>query len=71
MDKANDKMTLPKLERYVCQSCGNTTVQVEGSTILCQDCVNSFLARNVGVMTPESETKKTKAKSGVVSEGTG
>ena len=56
---------LPSLVRYVCKTCGNDTIQVEGSTILCQDCVNTFLARNVGVMEPENPN------SGVVSEGTG
>lgn len=68
---------IPKLVRYVCDSCGSTSIQVEGAHILCQDCVNTFLARNVGLMQPEQPKLET-VKGGVVpsessveGEGTG
>jgi reverse gyrase len=36
-----------------CPACGGTAEAERGSKILCQTCVNGFLARNVGLMEEE------------------
>jgi hypothetical protein len=41
---------IPDLAVFECPGCGNKTVAEKGSTLLCNNCVNAFLARNVGTM---------------------
>ena len=43
-------MKLPDLAIYQCTACGHEQPAELGSQILCQNCVNKFLARNVGLM---------------------
>jgi DNA-directed RNA polymerase subunit RPC12/RpoP len=43
---------LPKMQHYACGTCGRTTVGRVGEQLLCDNCVNRFLARNVGLMRP-------------------
>ena len=46
---------IPTLRIFECGNCGESQVAAEGSALLCQNCVNTFLARNVGLMTPVEE----------------
>jgi DNA-directed RNA polymerase subunit RPC12/RpoP len=48
-------MELIKIVEYTCPTCGTKTKNQSGMSLLCQECVNSFLARNVGLMQEESE----------------
>jgi hypothetical protein len=50
MDKARTQ--IPQLAVYRCNGCGEETVAAVGSQMLCQNCVNQFLARNIGIMQP-------------------
>jgi hypothetical protein len=43
---------IPVFERVVCKTCGRTGVSQIGSPVLCETCVNTFLAKNVGLMQP-------------------
>ena len=66
------KREIPKLALFTCPTCKNETVAAQGSRILCQDCVNTFLAKNVGLMIEtEGDDDSIPLESGVVSEGTG
>ena len=51
------EIKIPELAAFKCPSCSKTTVAEKGSKILCQECVNLFLARNVGMM-EEIEPKR-------------
>ena len=57
-----EEVTIPTLAKFECPRCKRQAVAEEGSQMLCQPCVNEFLARNVGMMEPvmaeqpESET---------------
>jgi len=46
---------IPVFQRVVCQTCGRTGVSQIGTPVLCETCVNTFLAKNVGVMQPLHE----------------
>jgi DNA-directed RNA polymerase subunit RPC12/RpoP len=49
--KPEPKMVIPKLVGYSCPTCGKTAVAEQGRRLMCEGCVNSFLAKNVGFMT--------------------
>ena len=46
----NEKQPLPVFVRLSCPTCGGEGVAQKGSQVLCQNCVNAFLAKNVGLM---------------------
>lgn len=48
----NEEVTIPTLAKFECPRCKRQAVAEEGSQMLCQPCVNEFLARNVGMMEP-------------------
>lgn len=45
-----NEVRIPDLRVYRCPRCARKAVSEVGSTLLCQPCVNEFLARNVGIM---------------------
>lgn len=47
----NEDIKIPELVIYECER-GHKVVSQVDQTIVCQDCINDFLARNVGVMKP-------------------
>ena len=49
------EVTIPDLTIYQCGGCGRKTVAEVGRQLLCDNCVNEFLARNIGVMQPVKE----------------
>lgn len=51
----NEEVTIPTLAKFECPRCKRQAVAEEGSQMLCQPCVNEFLARNVGMMEPVEE----------------
>ena len=57
MENKIELQPIPQQEHYVCTTCGSTHVSTVGNQVLCQNCVNNFLARNVGLMRPVSELK--------------
>lgn len=46
-----EEIKIPELAVFECKACGNQKVEVREAQMLCQNCVNEFLARNVGLMT--------------------
>lgn len=50
-----NEVTIPVLAKFECPRCKRQAVAEEGSQMLCQPCVNEFLARNVGMMQPVTE----------------
>lgn len=42
--------TIPTLAVFRCPTCGKQSVAESGNKIMCQECVNQFLAKNVGLM---------------------
>ena len=67
------KTQIPQLAVYRCGSCGEETVAAIGSQLLCQNCVNTFLARNVGVMeqVPPEVVETGGVTPGIERDGTG
>lgn len=61
MEREIELQPIPEMEHYICQTCGTTTVSQVGNQVLCQNCVNTFLARNVGLMAPLSEIQAQQA----------
>ena len=51
------ELRIPELIKFECPRCRKQAVSEVGSQILCQSCVNEFLARNVGMMVPVAEDK--------------
>jgi hypothetical protein len=47
-----NEVKIPQLEVQQCNRCNRQVVVEVGSQTLCQQCVNEFLARNVGLMQP-------------------
>jgi len=65
---------IPKLVRYVCNNGHPPTVAEAGGQYLCQNCVNEFLAKNVGFMeevpdAPPENQPTTAVKTGPVKTG--
>mgnify|MGYP001819240905 CR=1 FL=1 len=55
----NDKIKIPELVAYTCMNPNHKDqVAEKGGQLLCSDCVNEFLARNVGMMSEVSEVKQ-------------
>ena len=54
---------IPVFARYVCPTCNGEGVAEVGQKLLCQNCVNDFLAKNVGMMIPVAETEEVQAES--------
>ena len=52
-----DQQPIPQFTRYACGGCGKQAVAQKGAQMLCETCVNTFLAKNVGMMreVPEPE----------------
>ena len=50
-----EEVKIPTLAKFECPRCKRQAVAEEGSQMLCQPCVNEFLARNVGMMEPVEE----------------
>ncbi len=50
-----DRQPIPVLVRVHCKSCGGESVVQKGQQVLCQNCVNAFLAKNIGLMEEEKE----------------
>lgn len=47
----NDEIKIPELVVYTCKNPNHKQqVAEKGGQLLCSDCVNEFLARNVGMM---------------------
>lgn len=46
------EIEIPELVVLGCRTCGRKAVSEKGSQMLCQHCVNEFLARNIGMMVP-------------------
>lgn len=44
------EVKIPVMAHYKCPTCGASAVAETGGQLLCQQCVNQFLARNVGMM---------------------
>ena len=71
------EVQIPELTVYQCVACGNQTVAEKGQQMLCNTCVNTFLARNVGLMEPGAEDRKPAPEplgvvpGGVEGDGTG
>ena len=63
---------IPELARYTCPSCLGSTIAEAGQKLLCQECVNQFLAKNVGTMEQEIPEPPTPPHTTAVEgEGTG
>lgn len=43
---------IPVFIRIECPTCGRKSVAEQGKQVICESCVNDFLARNVGLMRP-------------------
>lgn len=52
-----NEVRIPELAIYQCPRCERKSVAEAGSQLLCQPCVNEFLARNVGMMQPVVENE--------------
>ena len=50
IDMPEVQQPIPEFERIMCPTCGRTSVAEKGTQSLCQNCVNEFLAKNVGLM---------------------
>lgn len=61
-------MEIPKLAVFKCPTCGRQAVDQVETTMLCQHCVNVFLAKNVGVM---EQMPDQSAPIGIDGDGTG
>jgi hypothetical protein len=63
---------IPTLVRYVCESGHQPTIAEAGGQYLCQNCVNEFLAKNVGFMRELPEPiNSPPPPEGVEGDGTG
>ena len=49
----SEQQPIPVFHRIVCPSCGRKSVAEVGRMVICETCVNEFLAKNVGLMQPE------------------
>ena len=49
----NEKQPLPVFVHLTCPTCGGVGQAEKGSQVLCQNCVNVFLSKNVGLMVEE------------------
>ena len=57
----SEQQPIPKYGRVQCPTCKRTGVAEVGAKIMCETCVNTFLAKNVGLMQPipdEPESEK-------------
>jgi DNA-directed RNA polymerase subunit RPC12/RpoP len=45
-----NEVKIPVMAAYKCPTCGASAVAETSAQLLCQQCVNQFLARNVGMM---------------------
>lgn len=52
------EVTIPTLTKYECPRCKRQAVAEVDSQMLCQSCVNEFLARNVGMMQEVSDPRQ-------------
>jgi hypothetical protein len=59
----HEEVTIPVLIKYECERGHKPAVAEEGTQMMCQTCVNEFLARNVGLMKPMQEPS---AEQGIV-----
>ena len=56
--RKSDMSTEVTAHVYQCERCGRKAVAEANAQMLCQNCVNEFLARNVGVMQPFEPEQK-------------
>jgi hypothetical protein len=54
-DMNNELQPIPVFIRIICPTCGRKGVAEKGNKVICETCVNEFLARNVGLMQPMQE----------------
>ena len=52
---SNEQQPIPVFERIICPTCGRKGVAEVGNKVICESCVNEFLAKNVGLMQPMVE----------------
>lgn len=45
-----ERQPLPVFVHLTCPTCGGVGTAEKGSQVLCQNCVNVFLSKNVGLM---------------------
>jgi len=50
---SNEQQPIPIFVRIICPTCGRKGVAEKGKQVICESCVNEFLARNVGIMQEE------------------
>jgi len=55
MNNEQQPIPIPVFIRIICPTCGRKGVAEEGKQVICETCVNEFLARNVGLMQPMTE----------------
>ena len=52
----SNEQPIPVFHRIQCPTCGRKGVAEKGKQVICESCVNEFLARNVGIMQPMEES---------------
>ena len=52
-DMSEQQQPIPVFIRIICPTCGRKGVAEQDKQVICESCVNEFLARNVGIMQPE------------------
>ena len=59
---SNEQQPIPVFQRIVCPTCGRKGVSEVGRQVICETCVNEFLAKNVGLMQPDNTPPPTDEK---------